>query len=213
MQSKSVGQVFQRTNRRRRGRRSRGGTSEEIADQENLIQSPSASSKLSTSDQIDISFPSTSNSASNITIETIVTFLRAEGLAVQKYFNPKTNENFHRWTLQVEENDGKKSLSTYSCTISYFLVVNDFLERSVISYRGFPLKFKRTNPIIDSKSFVLKSTINTTKGPISTEKFSGYIDILTNRNPYKLTDLSTPLEQILLIECNKIIGISSFSHI
>ncbi len=94
--------------------------------------------------------------------------------------------------------------------IVYFIVVNDLLARSVITYRGFPLKLKRTNPVIDSKSFVLKSTINARKGPISREKFSSYIDILVNHSSYKLTDLSTSLEQILLIECNKIIGISSF---
>jgi hypothetical protein len=33
--------------------------------------------------------------------------LKGQGLAVQKILNPNENENFHRWTLQVEENDGK----------------------------------------------------------------------------------------------------------
>jgi len=74
--------------------------------------------------------------------------------------------------------------------IVYFIAVNDLLARSTISYRGFPLKLKRTNPVIDSKSFVLKSTINTRKGPISREKFSSYIDILVNHSSYKLVDLN-----------------------
>jgi hypothetical protein len=107
VQPKPIEQVPERTNRRRRGRRSRGEISENIAHTENLIQWPSSPSTLSTNCQIDISFPSTSNSASNITIETIVTFLKGQGLAVQKILNPNENENFHRWTLQVEENDGK----------------------------------------------------------------------------------------------------------
>ncbi len=97
--------------------------------------------------------------------------------------------------------------------ILFYLAVKELLMRSVISYRGLDLKFKRTNPVIDSKSFVLKSTIDAKKGPITIEKFFDYINILINRNPYKLTDLSTQLEQILLIECNNIISISCFSCI
>ncbi len=97
-------------------------------------------------------------------------------------------------------------------SVSSFLVVDHILKRSVMPYKDLSLKFKRTNPIIDSKSFVLKSTIHPAKGPISREKFNTYVDKLVNSNAYKLTDLSTQSEQILLIECNKIIGISSFSH-
>jgi hypothetical protein len=56
--------------------------------------------------QIDISFPSVSN-ASHITIETIEAFLRSRDLFIEKKFNPKTTESFHRWTLQFEDNNGK----------------------------------------------------------------------------------------------------------
>ncbi len=73
------------------------------------------------------------------------------------------------------------------------------------------MKFKPTNPIIDSKCFILQSTIDLKKGPIAIEKFSSYIDILNNYCPYKLTNLSSSLEQILLVECDKIISKNSFS--
>jgi hypothetical protein len=65
------------------------------------------------------------------------------------------------------------------------------------------------NRIIDSKSFVLKSAIDANRGPITTEKFSTYINQLIDRNSYKLTDLSLPFEQILLVQCEKIIGMKS----
>ncbi len=89
--------------------------------------------------------------------------------------------------------------------------MNDLLIKSVIPYGGFHLKFKRTNLIIDSKSFILQSTIDSKKGLIPIEKFSSYIEILIDRSPFKLTDLSSPLEQILLVQCDKIISRNSFS--
>jgi hypothetical protein len=92
-----------------------------------------------------------------------------------------------------------------------FIAVNDLLVKSVIPYRGFHLKFKRTNPIIDSKSFILQSRIDVRKGLIPLEKFSSYIEILIDRSSFKLTDLSSPLEQILLVQCDKIISRNSFS--
>jgi hypothetical protein len=73
------------------------------------------------------------------------------------------------------------------------------------------LKFKRTNPIIDSKSFILQSTLDSKKGSVAIEKFSSYIDILIDRCSHKLTDLSSPSEQILLVQCDKIISKNSFS--
>jgi len=98
--------VFERTDRTRPGRRSQGEITNKIADRDNLIQLTSLPSTLNTICQIDVSFPLIS-SASNITIEAIEEFLRLEGLTVQKSSNSKKNENFHRWTIQFEENDGK----------------------------------------------------------------------------------------------------------
>jgi hypothetical protein len=106
VQPKPVQRVFERTNRTRSGRESRGEITNKIADRDNLIQLTSFPSTLNTNCQIDVSFPSIS-SASNITFESIEEFLRLQGLTVQKSSNSKTNENFHRWTIQVEENDGK----------------------------------------------------------------------------------------------------------
>lgn len=77
---------------------------------------------------------------------------------------------------------------------------------AILPYKHTYLKFKQINSIIDSKSFVLQTTIDRIKGPISIEKFSNYINILVNRNAYTLTDLSSSSEQILLIECDRIIS-------
>jgi len=106
VQPKPVQRVFGRTNRTRSGRKSRGEITNKIADRDNLIQLTSLPSTLNTNCQIDVSFPSIS-SAYNITIEAIEVFLKFKRLTVQKSSNSKTNENFHRWTIQVEENDGK----------------------------------------------------------------------------------------------------------
>ena len=113
--------------------------------------------------------------------------------------------------------DGHSSLRTIAVNdyqfirlIFCFIAVDELLARPIIPFRGFYLKFKRTNPLIDSKSFVLHSTMDLRKGPIIIEKFSGYIDILIDHCSYKLIDLSTPSEQVLLIQCTKIIGRNLF---
>jgi len=91
-----------------------------------------------------------------------------------------------------------------------FIDVDELLMRPVVPYKDIYLKFKRTNPMIDPKSFVLKSTIDPKRGPIMMEKFSNYVDILIDRCPCKLTDLSIPLEQVVLVQCDKLIGMNSF---
>jgi hypothetical protein len=63
--------------------------------------------------------------------------------------------------------------------------------------------------MIDPKSFVLQTNIDLKKGPIIIEKISNYIDILINHGSYKLIDLSLPLEQVLLVQCDKIVGMRS----
>ena len=82
---------------------------------------------------------------------------------------------------------------------------------AILPYKHTYLKFKQINSIIDSKSFVLQTTIDRSKGPISIEKFSNYINILVNRNAHTLTDLSSSSEQILLIECDR--NISDFNQL
>jgi hypothetical protein len=107
VQSKPVQQVFERTDRTRPGRVSRGGLCNRLADRDNPIQSISIPAiTINTNYQIDIGFPSISD-ASYITIETIEAFLRSRDLFIEKKFNPKTTESFHRWTLQFEDNNGK----------------------------------------------------------------------------------------------------------
>jgi hypothetical protein len=49
-----------------------------------------------------------------------------------------------------------------------------------------------------------------TKGPITIQKFSSYIDTLIDHYSYTLIDLSTPSEQFFLIQCTKIIGRNLF---
>ena len=90
------------------GRRSRGEILIKLLIRDNLIQLTSLPSTLNTNCQIDISFPSIFNSASNITIRNNRRILKkSRSYLFKTYFNSNTNENFHRWTLQVEENNGK----------------------------------------------------------------------------------------------------------
>lgn len=102
VQPKSVQRVFKRTNRTDSGRVARKRTSHA----DNPIQPTSLPSSSDKNYEINVSFPSIS-SDSHSTIETVESFLKLEGLHVQKSFNIKTNENFHQWTLQLEENGGK----------------------------------------------------------------------------------------------------------
>jgi len=106
VQPQPVQRIFERTTRAGPRRASRGRMSNRNADRDNLIQPTPLPTTLDKNYQIDVSFPSIS-STSDITIEQIEAFLRFQGLAVQKSFNSMTNENFRRWTLQFEENDGK----------------------------------------------------------------------------------------------------------
>lgn len=89
------------------------------------------------------------------------------------------------------------------------LAVNDLLTRSLIRYEGFDVKMKRTHSNIDEKSFILQWTVDPKRGPITQEDFINYIDTLVNYNLYQYLDLSTPVEQFLLIECDQTMGRSS----
>ena len=79
----------------------------------------------------------------------------------------------------------------------------------MIPYRNIDLRIERTHPLIDQKSFVLKSIIDAQRGAIPVENFSTYIDILTDHCSYTLTDISLPFEQVLLIQCDEIFGMNN----
>ncbi|CAF1335504.1 unnamed protein product [Rotaria sp. Silwood1] len=187
VEPKQVQQVFKRNKHFRSRRKSRGDKSNTVTDGDNTTESTVVSSVLDTNCQINISFPSKSIT-SHITIDEIVDFLRLQGVAIQKVFNAKKNERFHQCTLQFQEQN------------------DNLLTQSRIPYEDVDLKFKRTNPLIDQKRFILKSTIDSKRGPISMEKFSLYIDVLTNHCSFKLTNLSSSVEQFLLVQCENIIG-------
>ncbi|CAF1000281.1 unnamed protein product [Rotaria sordida] len=196
VQPKPIQQVFERTKRIRSTRKSRGGRSNRVGNGDNITGSTFVSPVLDMNYQIDISFQSESIT-SHITIEKIIIFLRQQGLVVQKVFNSKEIGHFRQYTLEFQEKN----------------VVDKLLGQSSILYQGIHIKFKRTNSLIEQKSFVLKSTINSKRGPITKEKFSLYIDFLTNHCLYKLTDLSSSLEQILLIQCNNIIDFNQVHRV
>ncbi|CAF4504803.1 unnamed protein product [Rotaria sp. Silwood1] len=187
VEPKQVQQVFKRNKHFRSRRKSRGDKSNTVTDGDNTTESTVVSSVLDTNCQINISFPSKSIT-SHITIDEIVDFLRLQGVAIQKVFNAKKNERFHQCTLQFQEQN------------------DNLLTQSRIPYEDVDLKFKRTNPLIDQKRFILKSTIDPKRGPISMEKFSLYIDVLTNHCSFKLTNLSSSVEQFLLVQCENIIA-------
>jgi hypothetical protein len=60
--------------------------------------------------------------------------------------------------------------------------------------------------MVDRKSFVLKSIIDSKRGLTTLEGFSDYLDILINHCSRKLTDLSSQFERIILVQCEKTIG-------
>ncbi|CAF3583212.1 unnamed protein product [Rotaria sp. Silwood1] len=196
VEPKQVQQVFKRNKHFRSRRKSRGDKSNTVTDGDNTTESTVVSSVLDTNCQINISFPSKSIT-SHITIDEIVDFLRLQGVAIQKVFNAKKNERFHQCTLQFQEQN----------------VVDNLLTQSRIPYEDVDLKFKRTNPLIDQKRFILKSTIDSKRGPISMEKFSLYIDVLTNHCSFKLTNLSSSVEQFLLVQCENIIDFDQLRRV
>ncbi|CAF3890016.1 unnamed protein product [Rotaria sp. Silwood2] len=188
VQPKPIAKVFERSKRTHSRRRCRDGMSNRVAGENNIPRPTFLSSELDTNSQIDICFSSTSI-ARRITIEEIVEFLKLQGLTVQNVLNSKENEHFHQCTLQFQEKN----------------VVDNILAQPSILYQGIHLKFKRTNPLIDQKSFVLQSRIDSKRGPITKEKFSLYTDLLINHCPFKFTDLSSAQQQILLIQCDNTI--------
>lgn len=102
VQPKFNQRVVHRSNHRRPGQVSR----EKISNRNYFIQPIFMPPSLNTNYQIDISYP-LGTIASPIDIETIKAFLISKGFPVQNSFNINTNENFHRCTLQFEDNDGK----------------------------------------------------------------------------------------------------------
>ncbi|CAF2944965.1 unnamed protein product, partial [Rotaria sp. Silwood2] len=190
VQTKPVQPVFERSKPTRSRRRTRGNASRRVADEHNTTPLVSMSSAPDIDCQINISFLSASI-AHYITIEDIVEFLRRQGLPVLTMCKTKEKEYFNQWTLQFQDNN------------------NNLLAIPGILYHGIPLKFKRASSLIDEKGFVLKSTIDSKRGLITIEEFSNYIDVLINQASFKLIDLSSPLEQILLIQCDNNIGMNS----
>jgi tRNA(Phe) wybutosine-synthesizing methylase Tyw3 len=89
---------------------------------------------------------------------------------------------------------------------TYCLDVTDLLRRSIMSYDGIKLKFKRTHPTIDRQCFVLLATINEHPTAINMTKFVAYIDILVNQREREITDCSSATQCILHVQCNDVIG-------
>ncbi|CAF3757861.1 unnamed protein product [Rotaria socialis] len=185
VQPKSAQQVFKPSRRTRRRRIISTETSDRVAIIDNTIRSTSLCSIFHANHQLDISFPSKCNDRL-ITLEEILKYLKQQGLFVQNIFDTREDEYFNRYTFRFLDKRG-----------------NEY--DNFIPYKNVHLKFKKINRLIDQQSFVLKSKIDSRRGPISKEKFALYVDALINQCSYKLTDLSSQLEQILLIQCDDLI--------
>ncbi|CAM4845808.1 unnamed protein product, partial [Rotaria magnacalcarata] len=188
LQSQPTQQVFKTSRRTRRRRIISTETSDRVAIIDNTIRSTSLCSIFHSNRQVDISFPSKCNDRL-ITLEEILKYLKQQGLFVQNIFDTREDEYFNRYTFQFLDKR----------------VAENLLAKSSIPYKNVHLKFKKINRLIDQQSFLLKSKIDSRRGPISKEKFALYVDALINQCSYKLTDLSSQVEQILLIQCDDLI--------
>ncbi|UJR14781.1 hypothetical protein I4U23_001769 [Adineta vaga] len=81
--------------------------------------------------------------------------------------------------------------------------VDKLLEIPVINHDGVAIKFKRTNHIIDKRSFLLKTAIANESEKITEPRFALYISTLVGKGVQSHTqDLSSDNEQIILVKCD-----------
>ncbi|CAF2720745.1 unnamed protein product [Rotaria sp. Silwood2] len=182
VQPKPIQEFCQRRKRIHSGGESRNDNAKKARSRDNITRSACVSSVFDANCLLDISFSSKSLRR-RIKIEEIVEFLKQQSLALQKIFDSKENGYFNQCTVRFNEKNTKSN----------------------ISYQGIHLKFKRTNPLIDQRSFILKLTVESTHDPVAREKISHYIDALTTSYSYKITNLLSQRKQILLIQCDNII--------
>jgi hypothetical protein len=101
IQLKHGPRVFEQRESTCSSRASRSNISSNAVRENSLTQSAPLDAKR----QVDVSFSSTM--INRHTVESIEAFLNNQGLSVQNRFNSKKNENFCRWTLQFDGDDGK----------------------------------------------------------------------------------------------------------
>ncbi|CAF2687797.1 unnamed protein product [Rotaria sp. Silwood2] len=153
---------------------------------DNVTPAMCVSTGFDTNYSLDISFLSRSLSR-HIKLQKIEEFLKQQGLNIHRMFESKVNGYFNQYTIQYHENN------------------NNLLTKPNITYQGIHMKFKRTNPLIDQQSFALKLPIDFKRNPLIREEVKHYINTLTNSYSYKITEVLTQGEQILLIQCNNTI--------
>ena len=69
------------------------------------------------------------------------------------------------------------------------------------------LKFKRSNPNVDSTSFVLQANIDPEQDPISIDRLLDYIEnVLCADDSGEILNISSSTERILLVRCSGMIS-------
>ena len=156
--------------------------------------------------QIDVSYPSL-NLAPQIDMEIIEMILSAQGIQVETKLNESEDKHFRRGTLQLETVAGKSSVSFLPKISLPVLDVEKTLAKPVLRQGDIDIKIKRTKSSLDRSSFVLKASIDGNQEKIATSRLKLYIGTLVGNGViFNLVDLSTPTEQICLIQCNADLG-------
>ncbi|CAF0805827.1 unnamed protein product [Adineta ricciae] len=136
--------------------------------------------------QVEISYPS-SNHAPQMNMEMIEVLLKLDDIEIEEKFNEKEDDYFRRRTIQLKQTSD----------------VDKLLGMSILKHRGIDIKFKSVNQTIDTKSFLLKTTINNESDKISQARFALYISILVGKDvKTHVEDLSSENEQIILVQCD-----------
>lgn len=156
--------------------------------------------------QIDVSYPSL-NLAPQIDMEIIEMILSAQGIQVETKLNESEDKHFRRGTLQLETVASKSSVSFLPKISLAVLDVEKILAKTALRQGDIDIKIKRTKSTRDRSSFLLKASIDGNQEKIAASRLKLYIGTLVGNGVLRnLIDLSTPTEQIWLIQCNVDLG-------
>ena len=150
--------------------------------------------------QVDISLPSTQKT-NQITQSDIESYLTGHGITINELGVASDDSYFHRMTITLKQSLGM-IVDLFFLIEEFYLDVDRLLRAPIQEHKGVVMKFKRTKSSIDSKSFLVKISIDDENEKIALSHLRTYIDQLIDRHSIKrITDLSTDSEQILYIQC------------